>query len=139
MFMDEIALFVVPVLITIFTFALIKGAMDSRSKARSERTRLLEEALKNPAVDRATVESLAYQLTGARSPRRPNEGAGRLMAIVLAFGWMALFVGIGVWVLGEYIRDTDTVAGGIVTLVVGFGLVTYPFALRELESRRVQQ
>ena len=28
---------------------------------------------------------------------------------------------------------------GFGTLVIGFGLVTYPFALRELESRRVQQ
>lgn len=134
--MEEIAYFVVPVLVVIFTFSLIKSAMDGRAKARSERTKLLEEALKSPNVDRATIESLAYQLTGAR---RPRELGNRFMAGVLAIGWMGLFVGIGVWVLGEFIGDRDTIAGGVITLVVGFGMVTYPFALRELESRRVQQ
>ena len=135
--MEEIALFVVPVLITIFVFALIKGWMDARVQARSEKIKLLEEALKNPAIDRATIENLTYQLTGARGPKKP--GPSPLMAIVLALGWIALFTGIGVWVLGEIIYEADAIAGGVVTSIVGFGLVTYPFALRELEARRVQQ
>ena len=135
--MEEIAYFVVPVLITIFVFALIKGWMDARVQARTERVKLLEEALKNPAIDRNMIESLTYQLTGARS-QRANAGAHRLMAIVLAIGWVGLFSGIGIWVLGEMISDNDTIAGGIITSIVGFGLVTYPFALRELEARRVQ-
>ena len=126
----------VVILVPIFIFVLIKMWMDQRAQARADRVRLLEEALKNPSVDRATVEALAYQLTGARKPR---EGASPFMAVVLAFGWLALFSGIGVWVLGEYMNAEEVIAGGIVTLVVGFGVVTYPFALRELEARRIQQ
>ena len=135
--MEEIALFVVPVLITIFVFALIKGWMDARVQARTERVKLLEEALKNPAIDRATIENLTYQLTGARSAKK--QGTSALMAIVLALGWIALFTGIGVWVFAEIVKEKDALAGGVVTAIVGFGLVTYPFALRELEVRRAQQ
>ena len=126
----------VVILVPVFTFVLIKIWMDQRAQARADRVRLLEEALKNPSVDRATLESLTYQLTGAR---KPGAGANRLMAVVLAFGWLALFAGIGVWIIGEQCGESEVIAGGIVTLVVGFGLVTYPFALRELEARRVQQ
>jgi ABC-type Fe3+ transport system permease subunit len=135
--MEEIAFFVVPVLITIFVFALIKGWMDARVQSRTERVKLLEEALKNPAIDRATIESLTFQLTGARGPKKP--GSSPLMAIILAVGWIALFAGIGCWVFGEMTHEKDALAGGVITSIVGFGLVTYPFALRELEARRAQQ
>lgn len=134
--MEEIAYFVVPVLVVIFTFGLLKSWMDSGIKARTERVRLLEEALKNPSIDRATLESLTYQLTGQRSPR--NSGANKLMAVVLAVGWLGLFAGIGIWVFGEMVHERDAVAGGIITTIAAFGLVTYPFALRELEARRAQ-
>ena len=57
------------ILTPIFSFVLLKMMLEHRSKAREDNVRLLEEALKNPALDRATIESLAYQLTGARSPK----------------------------------------------------------------------
>jgi len=135
--MEQIALFVVPVLITIFVFALVKHWMDSGIQARAERVKLLEEALKNPSIDRGTIESLTYQLTGQRTPRA-NQGMNRLMAGVLAIGWLGLFAGIGIWVFGEMVHEKDAVAGGIITTIASFGLVTYPFALRELEARRAQ-
>jgi 3-dehydroquinate dehydratase len=28
------------------------------------------------------------------------------------------------------------IAGGVITAIIGFGFVTYPFALRELEARK---
>ena len=130
--MQEIAVLLIPV----FAFALLKAIVDQRAEARSERVRLLEQALQNPAIDRATIESLAYQLTGARRPR--ESGNSRMLAVVLAVGWLALFSGIGVWVLGVMTHDRDAGAGGLVAAIVGFGIVTYPFALRELEARRVQ-
>ena len=135
--MTQIALFVIPTLVVIFVFALIKTWLDQRAQARAERVRLLEEALKNPAIDRPTIESLTYQLTGARSPRAA--GSGRMMAGILALGWLATFAGVGLWVMGEWTHDNDVVAGGIITAIIGFGFVTYPFALRELEARRAQQ
>lgn len=126
----ELSYFLTP----IFSFVLLKMMLENRSKAREDNVRLLEEALKNPALDRATIESLAYQLTGARSPR--SAGPSRMMATLLAVGWIALFSGLGVWLIGELISQQGAVAGGLLTSIVGFGLITYPFALRELEARQ---
>jgi hypothetical protein len=125
------------VLSVIFGFILLKMFIDQRANARREHVRLLEEALKNPALDRGTVESLTYQLTGHRPLRHP--GPSRFLSTVLAFGWIALFTGLGLWIIGATTRDDDIAGGGIITGLVGFGLVTYPFALRELEARRQPQ
>lgn len=122
------------ILTPIFSFVLLKMMLEHRSKAREDNVRLLEEALKNPALDRATIESLAYQLTGARSPR--TAGPSRMMALLLAVGWVALFSGLGIWLIGEIIGQQGATAAGLFTSIVGFGLVTYPFALRELEARQ---
>jgi hypothetical protein len=135
--MSEIVYLLVPVLLTIFVFAIVKAWMDGRVEAANQRVRLLEEALKNPAVDRAMIETLTYQLTGGRKPRQ-GAGVQRLMAAVLAVGWVGLFTGIGIWVFGEMTNSGDAYAGGIITTIASFGLVTYPFALRELEIRRAQ-
>jgi len=122
------------ILIPIFLFVLLKIILDQRANARADNVRLLEEALKNPALDRATIESLTFQLTGARPVR--GGGPSRFMAFLLAIGWIALFTGIGVAAIGGITSSEDATAGGVVTLIIGFGLVTYPFALRELEARR---
>jgi hypothetical protein len=58
------------------------------------------------------------------------------MAWVLAIGWLLMFIGIGVGVAGDSYRGSDMAAGGIITGLIGFAFVTYPFALRELEARR---
>ena len=133
--MEQIALFVVPVLLVTYLFKLVQSWMDSRVQARTEKVQLLEEALRNPSIDRATIEALAAQLTGVQAKKG---GASASMAIVLALGWIALFGGVGVWVLGELLHDPGMQGGGIVTGILGFGLVTYPFALRELEARRAE-
>ncbi|MCB9878744.1 MAG: hypothetical protein H6835_14200 [Planctomycetes bacterium] len=135
--MLEVAAFVIPVLVVIFTAALLNTWMKHRAEARQERVRLLEEALKNPSLDRATIESLAFQLTGARSPRQ-QPGRSRLMAVILGVGWFSLFVGVVLAILGKTTHESDMVAGGVITAVAGFALMTYPFALRELESRRAE-
>jgi len=122
------------ILVPIFVFVLLKMILDQRSNARADNVRLLEEALKNPALDRATIESLTYQLTGARPVR--GGGPSRLMAFLLAIGWIALFTGIGIAAIGGITSCEEATAGGVVTGIIGFGFVTYPFALRELEARR---
>jgi hypothetical protein len=124
------------ILVPIFVFVLLKIALEHRAQARSDNMRLLEEALKSPQVDRQTLESLTFQLTGKRGIR--DRGPGRVLASVLAIGWMALFLGIGLWITASMIhgQSEDMLVGGIITAVIGFGLVTYPFALRELEARK---
>lgn len=121
------------ILVPIFAFILVRNFLDQRSSERSERMRMLEKALANPNVDRATLTALAQQLTGAKPP---NERGRRGVAALLAIGWLTLFSGLGVVVLGIMTNGGDTSAAGVLTALVGFGLVTYPFALRELESRR---
>ena len=129
--MDELLVIAVPICL----FVLLKMVLDQRATARSQYVRLLEEALKNPAVDRATIESLTYQLTGSRPPR--SNHPSRFMALVLAVGWLALFTGIGIMVIGSMIPGGDeTCAAGALVAIIGFGLVTYPFAVRELETRK---
>jgi hypothetical protein len=122
------------ILVPIFLFVLAKMVLEQRSAARLQNVKLLEEALKNPALDRATIESLTYQLTGARPPRA--SGPSRAAATLLAIGWVALFTGLGVAGIGGILHEDEAVAGGFLVSLIGFGLVTYPFALRELEARR---
>ncbi|MBL8733550.1 MAG: hypothetical protein JNN13_14355 [Planctomycetes bacterium] len=125
------------IFIPIFVFVLIKTVIDGQLKARSDRVKLLEEALKNPNIDRQTVESLAFQLTGARPARAP--GTPKFAAAVLAVGWIGLFAGIAMWIASMWVYDKDLTLAGIITSIVGLGVVTYPFALRELEARRSPQ
>ena len=47
----------------------VASLVGDNQRLRADNVRLPEEALKNPALDRATIESLTYQLTGHRSPR----------------------------------------------------------------------
>lgn len=125
----ELALILMP----IFVFVLIRGVLEQRASERADRLRMLEEALKNPNVDRTTLTTLAHQLTGTRPPTERNR---RGMAWLLALGWLTLFSGLGILLLGEMIGDRTVSASGGLVALIGFGLVTYPFALRELESRR---
>lgn len=128
------------ILFVIFTFVLVKMVLEQRAAARRDNLRVLEEALKNPAIDRATLESLTYQLTGrhgARSHER-EPWLGRLQPWILALGWGCLFTGGALWVVGEMLSKHDVIIFGVGTGILGFGVITYPFALRELEARRQQ-
>lgn len=120
------------ILVPIFAFVLVRQSMETRAKERAERMRLLEQALANPAVDRQTLAMLTQQLTGARAPGQ----RGRGMAFLLAIGWLTLFTGLGLLAIGMLRHSSDASSAGMITGLVGFGLVTYPFALRELDSRR---
>jgi|SRR5712671_2629700 len=131
---DPDALWILPGLAV---FVIVLVSLGLRAKARSERLRVLEAALEAGA-DRATVEALAYQLTGRKpvAPVAPPVPGSRFQALLLALGWLTMFAGLGVWVLSLLVHSHETGAAGVLTALVGFGLVTYPFALRELEARR---
>ena len=131
--MEEIALFVVPVLITIFAYALIKSWMDGRATAQSEKVRLLEEALKNPSVDRATVERLADRLTSGAAAGRG--GLGGFSRLLFSCGWLSFLGGLALRLFPPD-RDPDWKMGATWVAVLGFALLTYPFAIREVEQRR---
>ena len=115
-------------------YALVKRSMEQKDKARADNVRLLEEALRNPQLDRQTVEALAERLTDRRA------GVGVLSALFLFVGWIGLFVAAGLLigasnVTGE-VLGSDLRLGGWITGLCAFGCLSYPFALRELEARR---
>lgn len=124
---------ILQILSPILGFVLLRGWTEQKARERADRLKLLEQALANPAIDRATLQELTQSLTGARPP---GENGRRAMAVLLAIGWLTLFSGIGVLILGALTHNPDASAAGVLTGLVGFGCVTYPFALRELESRR---
>lgn len=123
------------ILTPIFLFVLAKMVIDHRAAARADNVRLLEEALKSPHVDRQLIETLTWQLTG----NRPRPGGSRLVTLLLAVGWVGLFTGLGMLAGGEMARSNDVTVAGAVVAIIGFGVITFPFALREFEARRQPQ
>lgn len=126
---------IISLVVLIALFQLGKAKMEQQARERQHRIEALEKALANPSIDRATLQQLAQQLTGAKAPKAPSNTG---LAWLLAIGWLTLFSGAGVWALGYMLGEDDALAGGVVVMLIGFGLVTYPFALREMESRRAQ-
>jgi hypothetical protein len=122
------------ILLIVFAFVMAKNVFDQRAKQRADSLRLLEEALKNPSVDRNLIETLTAQFTGQR-PFRPGSAMRSGLGVFAGLGWIAMMAGIGIAIAGEASRDRDAFAGGMVTAAIGFGLVTYPFVMRELARR----
>jgi hypothetical protein len=126
----ELAFILAPIL----AFVLIRGQLDQRNRMEAQRMQLMEQALRQGQLDRHSLELLAQHVGG--KPPAPPQPRSRWLALLLALGWLTLFAGIGVSVLGSLINEKDAFSAGILVSIIGFGLVTYPFALRELEARR---
>jgi hypothetical protein len=56
-------------------------------------------------------------------------------AWLLALGWIGIFIGLGMVALGG-LTDEGVMEAGLGVALISFGVTTYPFALRELETRR---
>jgi hypothetical protein len=125
-------------LLPIFGFVLLKTWMDHRAKRDGEKLRVLEEALRIGGLDDAAKQELMQTLTGRRPAHRApgNPGEVGIVLKLLAFvGWLALCVGIAFVILVVNFRMPEEL--GIAAAVlpcVGFGLVTYPFVVRELQA-----
>ncbi|MFM1870804.1 MAG: hypothetical protein RL398_226 [Planctomycetota bacterium] len=120
------------IVVAVVAMTISKQVMDQRAKQRADHVRLLEQALNNPAVDRGLIETLTAQLTGQSPPKRSEP---RPLRLLLGLGWITLFTGLGVMSIGGVLNENDALAGGILTALIGFALVTYPFVLRELAER----
>ena len=130
------------ILAVIFVFVIIKHAMDAKAKQEKDRLRVIEEALRAGALDDTSKEDLLATLSGRRPAprataiRNPND-AGFFMKFVAFIGWMALCTGGGLAITGVNDRSyEELLVPAWILLCVGFGLVTYPFVIRELNSPR---
>ena len=128
--MEPVLALVLFLMVATYLFRVVQSWMDSRDRARDERVQLLEQAVCN-----RSIEGLAVWLTsGPATPERTRAS----MAVVQASGWLALFAGAGAWALGDFSHQPTVTAAGIAASIIGLGLVTCPFALRELETRRAE-
>jgi len=121
----------------VFGAIFLKHWMESWSHERRERMRLIEKAIDSGQLDRQTVEELASSLTGRRTARQRRQGAQHFHRFAAAIGWIGIFVGVAMLVAGAIMGIREPFVTGIIVAVVSFGIVTYPFALRELEARQV--
>ncbi|MGE3171583.1 MAG: hypothetical protein AB7O97_03090 [Planctomycetota bacterium] len=95
---------------------------NRRERARQRRHELIEQALRNPNL----TPEVQRQLVQALQPP-PRRGAFTL-------AWFGVFLGV-TWLCFEP-RGEEFVAA-VLTTVGSFALLTLPFALRELEARKV--
>ena len=52
--------------------------------------------------------------------------------LLVAFGWVGVFLGLGIWLAGGYRSEEN----GAILGLLSFGVLTVPFAMRELDARR---
>ena len=136
---------IVWILTVIFVFAFFMRWMDVMAKDRQARMKLLEEAVKAGNLDEDVRHELVAAVTGRRPPRHkvpaaspPPYRATILERLLLFVGWMGFLVGVALLIYGVSASRYGSggyVLIGIFTGLAGFALVTYPFVIRELESR----
>lgn len=130
-------------LLLLFGLPLIGGLLSLWSTARRRRHELrlrrldvLQEALRHPQLDEATRREVVRVL-GAE--HRWFSGAQLLRggyALFLAVAWLMLVGGAAGWIYNEVVGSSwRQVEPFLVTTITGFGLLTLPFALRELLGR----
>lgn len=134
--MDSIAF----LLMVIFGYSIAQAALKSADRRRADTVRLLEEALRNPQVDRQTVDNLARQLSG-KPAGQPARAAGLGFAghAFVAVGWFGLFLGVVCLICSNFAVvdgvEQELVMGGWVVIIFSFACLTYPFAVREARAR----
>jgi hypothetical protein len=132
-------------IIVIFAFIIVRHGMDTKAKQERERLRLIEEALRAGNLDDQSRALLMSTLTGRKpqphqrapaTPRNPND-IGFFMKFTAFIGWISFCIGAAFFILCinshqyEFLAVPGTILG-----CAGFGLVTYPFVIRELNSPR---
>lgn len=139
---DEFLAFAFMVIVSVLAF---KGVMAWRKAGMAERMqrwRVLEEALRNPATDAATRERLLVAAEAKTKHRLLGVWLEWLAANLVprrVFGsvaWLMMIGGGLVVSFSHYHRDAEA---GIVMLVLGFGILTLPHVVRELDQRAARR
>ncbi|HZN39220.1 MAG TPA: hypothetical protein VFD82_10480 [Planctomycetota bacterium] len=143
---DEI-LAVVSVAGAFFVFAIMVASMGAAGKRRHELDKLrldvLKQSLQHPAIDSVTHAELLRVLSrdheAARRPwtERIGKHTGALRVLWFGLSWALFIVSTGVLIAGE-LRWLRGVNSGVVLplAIVGFAMVTMPFAWSEMRARR---
>ena len=127
-------------LIPIFVFVLLKHGMDTKAKQDAEKLRVLEEALRSGGLDQQSKEDLMVSLTGRprTPPPRPVKSpqhVGFFLRFLAFIGWLGFCTGMAFVIIVTNFSGFDFLCLPATLLpCIGFGLVTFPFVLRELQS-----
>ena len=112
-----------------FGFCLTVAVLFYRNHTR--RIRVLENVLQGGNLDDTSKQMLVAELT------RPSVVVHAILAIwnqgrlLAGIGWIGIFLGIGMLFSGE----RDAIRIGVPLACVSFGVLTLPFAFRELDRR----
>ena len=127
----------IPIVAVVFAFIYLTVRLQTREReARLERERkyrLLEKALESGSIDEATKRQLVELVARGEGAVRPS-GVSR-SAVLAAIGWIGIFVGVALLAVG-YQGEEDLMRAGMLVALTSFGLVSVPFALRELNARK---
>lgn len=115
------------ILAVIFVFIVVKSVIDGRARTELRRMELIEKAIDSGHIDARMKEELVRGLGRSRLG---------ILAHVSALGWVGMFVGLGL-MSGSFLTHElyEYRVPGLIVALVCFGVLTYPFALRELEAR----
>ena len=136
--MREEEIFVFCVVVAAFVFS-VRWVTRAWSQGRDRKFDILERALGSGQLDDTTKQVLIAELTKPGPAGRIVQSAGAVIAklwaggrILVAVGWLGMFLGGGIALSGSY-RGVEM---GLPLALFSFGILTVPFAMRELEARR---
>jgi len=125
----------------VFVMVISIVAIGTRYKYRCERLRTVQMAIQAGQLDENTRQALR-EILAPNVLQRSRDGllasSGRLLSrLLFVAGWLTMVIGgvlfLGMAVLGG---SRDDMEGTGIATAVGFGLVTLPIAMRELDARR---
>ena len=108
-----------------FIFMIVVVRIAQRDSENKRNTALIEKALDNGTIDEATKRQLLERVAGQK--KGPSS--------IFMFGWVGLFVGLGMLVLGMADSD-DWLVPAVLTTAISFGVLSTPIAMRELQARQ---
>lgn len=127
------------ILIVVFggVLAVILSWIHRKGVETEARFRLLEKALANPTLDDANRALLGEVLRA--EALRAQRGSG-FSKIVVGLGWIALFVGFGMLVLGRALDPWNPriLTVGVAVMIAAVLAMTLPIAVREVERLRAR-
>jgi hypothetical protein len=123
--------FVLLIMTLCFTGSLLAGMIHVRWKLGARRLDILEQVVKSGTLEPQTRALLVAQLNRPGVLGRLAQGLWGGGKLLLVLGWIALLTSIAMFIEGSE-EETAIYVG-----IAGFGLLSIPFALRELERRPV--
>ncbi|MBL9076956.1 MAG: hypothetical protein JNL08_05600 [Planctomycetes bacterium] len=120
--------------------ALLTSARASAQRLQLRRFELLQKALEHPQLDAATRSEILRVLAGEQRSAPLSARLGALAPLGrtawFGIGWLLFVFGVGAAVLRWLeVFSVPTLSDSIPMALVGFGMLTLPLAIGELQAR----